>query len=79
MILIPAKGLRGHLLDSFNGTYTFRMYDGQHGFKDYTLRHCDLTIIIDDDDAVLYEDTNGNMKLDHNPQTLGINTDELKD
>lgn len=67
----PAKGLRGHIIDSFDGTYYFRVYDADHNFTDYDLRHCDLTVIIDDNDAFLYE--NGEQKtLDHSPDTLGI-------
>ena len=67
----PAKGLRGHIIDSFDGTYYFRVYDKDHNFTDYDLRHCDLTVIIDDNDAFLYE--NGEQKtLDHSPDTLGI-------
>ena len=38
-----AKGLRGHIIDSFDGTYYFRVYDADHNFTDYELRHCDLT------------------------------------
>jgi hypothetical protein len=68
----PAKGVRGHIIDSFTGTYYFRVYDNEGNFIDYDLRHHDLTVIIDDDDAVLYEDAFG-AKLDHSPQTLGHN------
>ena len=66
----PAKGLRGHIIDSFDGSYYFRVYDKDHNFTDYDLRHCDLTVIIDDDDAVLYDDELG-QRLDHAPSTLG--------
>ena len=70
---IPANGLRGQLLDSFDGTYVFRIYDKDHNFKDYDLLHSDLSIIIDDEDAVLYEHIDGGMgKLDHSPETLGL-------
>jgi hypothetical protein len=65
-----AKGLRGHIIDSFDGTYFFRVYDADHNFTDYLLRHCDLTVIIDDDDAFLYQDEIG-ATLDHSPGTLG--------
>lgn len=71
----PAKGQRGHLIDSFDGTYYFRVYDADHNFTDYLLRHCDLTVIIDDDDAFLYQDETG-AKLDHSPLTLGDENDQ---
>jgi hypothetical protein len=67
----PAKGQRGHLLDNFDGTYTFRIYIENFEFKDYLLRHCDLVVVIDDDDASLYEDGT-TFELDHNPATLGL-------
>lgn len=66
----PAKGVRGHIIDTFTGTYYFRVYDDEHNFIDYDLRHVDLAVIIDDDDAVLYEDAFG-AKIDHSPTTLG--------
>lgn len=69
-----AKGLRGHIIDSFDGTYYFRVYDKDHNFTDYDLRHCDLTVIIDDEDAYLYEDELG-ARLDHSLETLGTKDD----
>ena len=66
----PAKGLRGHIIDSFDGTYYFRVYDKDHNFVDYDLRHVDLIVTIEDDDAFLYEDDFG-ATLDHSPATLG--------
>jgi hypothetical protein len=46
------------------------VYDADHNFTDYDLRHCDLTVVIDDEDAFLYEDDAGE-RLDHAPMTLG--------
>ena len=69
-----AKGLRGHIIDSFDGTYYFRVYDADHNFVDYDLHHCDLTVIVDDDDAFLYEDE-FSTRLDHAPMTLGTQDD----
>ena len=69
-----AKGLRGCIIDSFDGNYYFRVYDADHNFKDYDLRHCDLAVIIDDDDAFLYEDGE-DLQLNHAPDTLGIKND----
>jgi hypothetical protein len=65
-----ANGLRGHIIDSFDGAHYFRVYDKDHNFTDYDLRHCDLTVVIDDEDAYLYEDELGE-RLDHSPGTLG--------
>ncbi len=67
-----AKGVKGFLLDSFDGNYYFRVYDGEGGFKDYLLKHCDLEITINDEDAVLYERENGDLSLDHSTETLGL-------
>jgi hypothetical protein len=66
-----AKGIRGHLLDTFDGNYVFRVYDENYNYKDYLLRHCDLTVIIDDVDADLYEYPDGACFLDHAAGTLG--------
>lgn len=65
-----AKGLRGHIIDCFDGNYYFRVYDADHNFVDYALHHCDLTVIIDDDDAFLY-DEEFSTRLDHSPAMLG--------
>jgi hypothetical protein len=46
------------------------VYDADHNFTDYDLRHCDLTVVIDDEDAFLYEDE-FSARLDHAPMTLG--------
>ena len=69
-----AKGLRGHIIDCFDGNYYFRVYDADHNFTDYLLRHCDLTVVIDDDDAFLYEDE-FSATLDHAPAILGKQND----
>ena len=70
--ITSAKGVTGHLLSNFDGTYCFRVYGENHSFIDYDLHHCDLTVTIVDDDAAFYQDENG-AKLDHDPGTLGIN------
>ena len=69
-----AKGLRGHIIDSFDGNYYFRVYDADHNFTDYDLRHSDLCVTIDDTDAYFY-DTEFSSILDHAPMTLGIKED----
>ena len=67
----PAKGVKGYLIDSFDGNYYFRVYDGKE-FKDYLVRHCDLEITLHDDDATFYEYEDGTLTLDHSYETLGI-------
>jgi len=67
----PARGTRGFLLRSVDGTYFFRIYGADRSFRDYALQHSDLEIEIVDDEATFYEDDE-HPKLDHSPQTLGI-------
>lgn len=68
----PANGEVGYLIYC-HGTneYMFRVYDAQHNFKDYDIRHCDMRIKIIDADAYFYEGP-GVCELDHSPATLGI-------
>lgn len=68
---IPAKGIKGHLLYNGDGTYSFRVYGPDFKFKDYTLLHSDLMVMIVDPDSTLYEGDNGETWLDHCPETLG--------
>lgn len=49
--------------------YVVRVYREDHKFTDYDLMHCDLGIVIDDEDAAFYEDQR---LLDHSPETLGM-------
>lgn len=65
-----ANGARGCIISGFDGTYYFRVYDADHNFTDYDLHHCDLAVIIDDEDAFFYSDESGT-RLDHAPATLG--------
>jgi len=65
-----ANGVSGQLIYTAMGKYMFRVYDKDHNFVDYDLAHSDLGVIIDDVDAFLYQDDNGNV-LDHSPETLG--------
>jgi hypothetical protein len=50
--------------------HMFRVYDANHDFKDYDIRHNDLRVKIIDADAHFY-DHNGELTLDHSPATLG--------
>ena len=72
MKVVSANGVHGHLLWSLD-EYVFRVYDNDGGFKDYSLKHCDLTVTIDDFDASFYEYDDGNLTLDHSPVTLNGN------
>ena len=64
----PANGVQGHLIYTAAGTYMFRVYDDQGGVQDFNIMHCDLTVTVNDADAVFYTDS---MSLDHSPATLG--------
>ena len=69
---LRAKGVEGVLL--YTGgpmKYVFRVYADSGEFTDYDFHHSDLSVTITDDDATLYSDDNGN-RLDHNPETLGV-------
>lgn len=66
-----ANGEVGYLIWCGGDRYVFRVYDAQHNFKDYDLRHSDLRIKIIDADAHFYEGPDF-MHLDHAPLTLGI-------
>jgi len=69
-----ANGVRGHLLNLFDGEYVFRVYDDKHNFVDYNIHHSDLCVIIDDPDAYFYH-RDGQDILDHAPMTLGLTDD----
>lgn len=69
--VITAFGITGQLIYSMN-KYYFRVYDKDFSFKDYELRHSDLTIRILDLDAEFYEEESGKLYLDHSRKTLGL-------
>ena len=69
-----ANGVRGHLLNSVDGTIVFRVYDAEHNFVDYDLHHSDLCVAIDDPDAYFYRKNDQDI-LDHAPMTLGLTDD----
>jgi len=65
-----ANGVTGCLI--YTGEdYKFRVYDADHNFKDYDIRHCDLSLTIVDSDAEFYEYDDGTLILDHSRETLG--------
>ena len=65
-----SNGFTGHLIQIFTGQTVFRVYDDNHNFVDYDLRHSDLTVTITDEDAFFYRDEYKDV-LDHAPGTLG--------
>jgi hypothetical protein len=71
MKIEPAKGKKGFLIWCGGDRYVFRIYGEGQEFTDYDLMHSDCEIIINDDDAYLYSDSEGN-SLDHSPETLGL-------
>ena len=70
MVVKSANGVTGFLLRVGFSEFVFRVYS-ETGFKDYDLHHSDLQMTICDNDATFYEDGD-NLKLDHSPETLGI-------
>jgi len=66
-----ADGVRGHLLNLFNGDFVFRVYDAEHNFVDYDIDHSDLCVTITDPDAHFYRRDDRDI-LDHAPTTLGL-------
>ena len=76
MKITNANGVEGMLLNPYHkdGKWVFRVY--RNGtFTDYALRHSDLRVIINDDDAFFYEDEHGEATINHNSVTLGIKGD----
>lgn len=67
-----ATGTTGFILNTVHGCF-FRVYEKDStAFRDYELRHSDLEVTIQCDDAVFYELDIGVNLLDHSPETLGI-------
>jgi hypothetical protein len=69
-----ANGISGVLCQGYGGRYFFRVYN-ENGFKDYKLRHSDLSITINDEDAFLYENDE-HAYIDHAPSTMGNESSE---
>lgn len=68
----PAAGVRGVLCRSIDGEYFFRVYAKGGRFKDYELRHSDLTVTIAKDEEATFYHIGDNAILDHSPKTLGL-------
>lgn len=67
------KGTKGVLMLA-DGEATFRVYNKDKSFKDYLIRHLDLSIILDDEDATLYSSKNIDYDgvIDYSPETYGL-------
>ena len=67
----PLGKQRGVLFSDCNGGVFFRVYDKGKDFTDYNILCDGLDIEINDNDAYVYE-KNGELYIDHAPETLGI-------
>lgn len=70
MQIKSALNARGCLLYNGHNNYYLRVNQPDGTFKDYDLLHCDLEVVVVDNDAVFYE-TEDSWVLDHSPLTLG--------
>ena len=76
MKITSVNGAEAHLLWSGEG-YFIRFYGSDRlSFKDCEIKHSDLVIVIDDEDAYMYENEKGDVWIDHSPQTLGLEIPE---
>lgn len=71
MKITPARCSKGVLILS-GKHYLFRVYASNYDYRDYRLLHSDLSVEITDPDAYFYETANGDLLLDHSPETLGL-------
>jgi hypothetical protein len=71
MKIESADGCEGYLIWCGGDRYVFRIYELDHSFVDYNLRHSDMKVKIMDSDAFFYTD-NQSACIDHAPDTLGI-------
>ena len=70
---VPANGVTGMLLSSFDRTWTFRVTHADGTLSDYRLRHDDMTVTIADDElAAFCTDGDKIGILDHSPEVLGL-------
>lgn len=66
-----ADGLRACLIHSLD-KYFIRIYGEDGKFEDMDILTYDLSFTIDDPDAFIYQDEDGNRFIDHSPETLGL-------
>jgi len=68
----PAQGLEVTLMhNAATGQLMAREYRNDGSFVDYDIWHSDMTVVIVDPDAWIYQ-TQQTSAIDHSPQTLGI-------
>ena len=72
-----ASGVSGMLIKTFDGGYTFRVYDSEGSFVDYDLRHDDLSITIDSDSLASFYECDDKHMLDYSPQVFNLKKVEL--
>lgn len=74
MKALSADGQEGMLI--YTGEdYYFRVYNSVGDWDDYRICHSDLNIVIKDQDAYFFTDSDGEKWLDHSPETLGFNNE----
>lgn len=66
-----AAGVDGVLIRS-GESFSFRVYDREHGFTDYELRHDDLAVSIKDDELASFYSLGNRNWIDHSPSVLGL-------
>jgi hypothetical protein len=68
---VSASGKNGVLIRSLR-TCFFRVYDDDHTFTDYEIRHDDLSVTIDQDSLAAFYTDGKRHVLDHAPEVLGL-------
>ena len=66
-----ASGKKGILIRSL-GTFLFRVYNADHTFTDYEIKHDDLSVTIDQDSLATFYSDGQRHVLDHSPEVLGL-------
>lgn len=64
---INATGVKGMILDygrTFRVTYGKPAVEGDPWYQDYDIYHPDMSVIVTDTDAYLFEDVDGNFYID---------------
>ena len=67
-----AAGVKGMIIRSFDGTFTFRVYRDPEHFTDYEIRHDDVSVTIDVDALAAFYKIGDHNILDHSPTVLGL-------
>lgn len=68
-----ASGQRAMLIQEGDGNILLRVYDKQFadGFRDYTIRHFDLSVVIDDDSAAFFDRGDDDSYIDYTSTHCG--------